>query len=313
MLRQDVAPQVMELPQQAVADPLRLGIRATLSAYLSLAKPRIIVLLLVTTVPAMMLAEGGMPSIWLVLLTLLGGTLAAGGANAINCYLDRDIDGVMTRTRERPLPAGVIEPERALIFGASLGIAAFLVLSLAVNLASALLATAALAFYVLVYTIWLKRSSPQNIVIGGAAGAMPPLVGWAAVTGGLDWPAVVLFAIIFLWTPPHFWALALRYRADYARAGVPMLPVVRGERETVRQIVLYSVLLVGSTLLLAPLANVGPIYLGSALLLGGVFIALAVRLWRTPTPQASGALFGYSLLYLGLLFAAIGLDQIVPW
>ncbi len=310
MLRQDVAPQALELPQAAVVRP-ELGLRALAGAYLSLTKPRIVVLLLVTTVPAMIVAQGGLPSLWLVLVTLVGGSLAAAGANAINCYVDRDIDGIMSRTRDRPLPAGSLEPERALLFGISLGVVAFIVLTLGANLLSALLAMAALAFYVFVYTLWLKRSSTQNVVIGGAAGAMPPLVGWAAVTGGLGWPALVLFVIIFLWTPPHFWALALRYRSDYAKAGVPMLPVVRGVAETKRQILLYSVLLVASSLLLVPVADMGMLYLGAAVALGAGFIVLAVRLWRQERPQASKALFLYSLLYLGLLFAAIGLDQVL--
>ena len=310
MLRQEVAQPGFELQAGVLARPER-GLLATVSDYVALTKPRIIVLLLVTTLPAMIIAHDGMPSPWLVLLTLVGGALAAGGANAINCYLDRDIDGMMARTRERPLPAGSVEPEEALLFGISLGVIAFAVLVAGVNLPSAVLAMTALAFYVFVYTIWLKRSSPQNIVIGGAAGAMPPLVGWAAVTGSLDWPALALFAIIFLWTPPHFWALALRYRSDYARAGVPMLPVVRGEEETNRQILLYSVPLVAASLMLVPLAGMGPLYLAAAVALGGGFIALAFRLWRHPRPQASRALFLYSLLYLALLFAAMGVDRLV--
>ena len=311
MLRQDVVQPTLELPN-AAAQRSR-GLLAAAGAYPSLTKPRIIILLLVTTVPTMMIAQGGMPSLWLVLLTLLGGTLAAGGANAINCFLDRDIDGIMARTRERALPAGWVEPGRALVFGISLGVLAFVVLALGANLLSAALAIAALAFYVFVYTIWLKRSSTQNIVIGGAAGAMPPMVGWAAVTGGLGWPALVLFAIIFLWTPPHFWALALRYRSDYARAGVPMLPVVRGEEETRRQMLLYSVLLVASSLVLVPVAAMGWLYLGAALALGGGFLWLALRLWRTPTARATKALFLYSIAYLGLLFVAMGVDQALPW
>ena len=282
-------------------------------AYIALTKPRIIVLLLVTTVPAMIVANEGMPSLWLVLLTLVGGTLAAGGANAINCYLDRDIDGLMARTRDRPLPSGSIEPERALLFGVGLGAVAFLVLALGANLVSALLAVGAIGFYVFVYTLWLKRTSTQNIVIGGAAGAVPPLVGWAAVTGGLDWAALVLFGIIFLWTPPHFWALALRYRTDYERAGVPMLPVVRGTDETKRQILIYSAVLVLFTFALVPLAGMGYLYLGSALVLGGVFFGLAFRLWRSDSLQETRALFLYSIAYLGLLFVAMGVDQLLPW
>lgn len=254
-----------------------------------------------------------MPSPWLVLLTLVGGTLATGGANTINCYLDRDIDEIMSRTRRRPLPAGSLDPERALLFGISLGAGAFLLLAVGVNLLSVLLAMAALAIYVFVYTLWLKRSSPQNIVIGGAAGAMPPVIGWAAVTGGLDWPVLVLFGVVFLWTPPHFWALAVRYRSDYARAGVPMLPVVRGAQETNRQIVLYSVLLVAASLLLVPVAGMGLLYLGAALALGAGFIALALQLWRNGTARASKMFFAYSLLYLGGLFAVMGLDGLVTW
>ncbi len=307
MLRQDV--QGFELPVAATAVPGRLS--ATFSDYLSLTKPRIIVLLLITTLPAMMIAKGGMPSLWLAFVTLTGGALAAAGANAINCYLDRDIDGMMARTRDRPLPAGSVEPEEALLFGVSLGVISFAILVAGANVLAALLAMTALLFYVFVYTIWLKRSSTHNIVIGGAAGAMPPLVGWAAVTGSLSWPALLLFGIIFLWTPPHFWALALRYRGDYARAGVPMLPVVRGEEETRRQILLYSFPLVASTLLLVPVAGMGLVYLASAVALGAGFIALAFRLWRAPRPSASRALFLYSLLYLAVLFAAMAVDRLV--
>jgi len=259
----------------------------------------------------MIVANEGMPSLTLILLTLLGGTLAAAGANTINCYIDRDIDGIMARTRERPLPAGTIAPTSALMFGILLGTISFVILAVGVNLLSAALALAALAFYVLVYTIWLKRSTVQNIVIGGAAGAMPPLVGWAAVTGSLGWPALVLFGIIFLWTPPHFWALAMRYRNDYARAGVPMLPVVRGEDETARQIVGYSVVLVATTLLLVPVAGMGVLYFVAALALGGWFLWLAIRLFRERTPQSCRALFTYSLAYLALLYVVMGVDQLI--
>jgi protoheme IX farnesyltransferase len=281
------------------------------AAYLSLTKPRIIVLLLITTLPAMVLAEGGWPSVSLMLVTLVGGTLAAAGANVINCYIDRDIDGVMARTSERPLPAGVISPLSALAFGVGLGAVSFALLWLGANLLAAMLAVGALLFYVFIYTIWLKRSSDQNIVIGGAAGAVPPLVGWAAVTGSLDWSAALLFLIIFLWTPPHFWALALRYRGDYARAGVPMLPVVKGEAETRRQIVLYSLALVVSSLLLVPVAGTGVFYAVSAVLLGSIFLLYAVRLWRTGSPNMSRALFFYSLLYLALLYPAIAVDTLL--
>ena len=310
MLRQDTVSTSVELPMATAAPRVR-GLLTTARDYVALTKPRIVMLLLITTVPAMILAEGGVPSLWLVLLTLAGGTLSAGGANAINCYLDRDIDGIMHRTRGRPLPAGWVAPEHALLFGIALGLAGFELLALGVNVLSAALAMSALLFYVFVYTLWLKRTSTQNIVIGGAAGALPPVIGWAAVTGSLDWPALLLFGIIFLWTPPHFWALALRYRADYERAGVPMLPVVRGEQETNRQIVLYSVVLGAASIALVPVAGMGLLYLASALALSAGFVALAVRLWRDPHPRASRALFLYSLLYLGVLFIAVALDRLV--
>ncbi len=290
----------------------RRSLRQTASAYVALTKPRIIVLLLVTTVPAMMLAQGGLPSPWLLLATLAGGTVAAGSANAINCYLDRDIDEVMRRTRSRPLPAHEIDPERALAFGFVLGVVSYLFLSIAVNVLSATLALSAIAFYVFVYTMWLKRTSSQNIVIGGAAGAVPALVGWAAVTGTVAPPAWVLFAIVFVWTPPHFWALAMRYAGDYAAAGVPMLPVVRGSEETRRQILLYSLALFGTTLLLVPVARMGAVYASTAIVLGGVFVWRALRLWRDGTPAASVRMFRFSIVYLGLLFAAVAADTVLP-
>jgi protoheme IX farnesyltransferase len=230
------------------------------SAYLQLTKPRIISLLLITTVPSMILADRGLPSLWLIAATLVGGMLTAGGANAINQFVDRDIDEIMSRTRGRPLPGHRVEPRAALVFGIALGIVGFVWLALVVNLLAGLLAVAAILFYVFVYTAWLKRVSPQNIVIGGAAGAVPVLVGWAAVTNTVALPAWVMFAIVFTWTPPHFWALAVRYQGDYAAAGVPMLPVVAGERSTARQILVYAVVLVGVTLLLWPAAHTGPIY-----------------------------------------------------
>ncbi|MCH7698693.1 MAG: protoheme IX farnesyltransferase [Chloroflexi bacterium] len=307
-VRQDIATGIAELPHAVVA-PQGRGLLDVVRSYVALTKPRIVVLLLVTTVPAMILAEQGWPSLWLVLLTLFGGTLSAGGANAINCYMDRDIDAIMTRTKDRPIPAGLIDPERALVFGIFLGIAGFSVLAIGVNMLTALLATGALLFYVFVYTMWLKRTSAHNIVIGGAAGAIPPMTGWAAVTGSLDWPALVLFGIVFLWTPPHFWALALRYRHDYARASVPMLPVARGEPETYRQIMLYSFVLVASSLMLVPIAGMGLLYLTVALVLGVGFIAYAFRLWKGQDARASMALFFYSLPYLGLLFVAVGIDE----
>jgi heme o synthase len=285
--------------------------RDTITAYYRLTKPRIIVLLLITTVPAMMLAAGGMPSLWLILATLVGGSLAAGSANAVNMYLDRDIDELMKRTRRRPLPAHAVTPEKALRFGFVLGAVSYLFLSITVNVLAATLALSAIAFYVFVYTMWLKRSTAQNIVIGGAAGAVPALVGWAAVTGTLAAPAWILFAIVFVWTPPHFWALAMRFSGDYAAAGVPMLPVVKGDDETRRQIFLYSLALFGTTLLLYPVASMGPIYLATAIGTGGVFVYRALVLWRRPTPDGSWALFKYSIVYLAALFGAVALDALL--
>ncbi len=296
-------------PVQGRPAPAR--VRRVLSAYVRLTKPRIIELLLVTTVPAMVLADRGIPSLWLMLATLAGGTLAAGGANAINQYLDRDIDQIMSRTRGRPLPAHAIEPRRALAFGIALGLVSFGFLTLTVNLLSAVLSLAALAFYVFVYTMWLKRRSTQNIVIGGAAGAVPALVGWAAVTGRVGWPAVVLFAIVFVWTPPHFWALALRYQGDYAAAGIPMLPVVAGREATVRQILWYSIALVATSLVLIPVGHVGWFYAVAAIGLGAEFVRRAVRLRSNATTALAMSLFGYSIVYLAALFLAVAVDTVV--
>ncbi len=288
----------------------------TIRAYIALTKPRIIELLLVTTVPAMFLAARGWPRMDLVWWTLLGGSLAAGSANAINCYLDRDIDLLMTRTRRRPLPAHDVEPERALVFGIVLGVIACAELLWFVNLVSAFLALLAIAFYVVVYTMVLKRTTPQNIVIGGAAGALPPVIGWAAVTGDVGVPALILFLLVFYWTPPHFWALSLRIRRDYAAAGVPMLPVVRGIPETTRQIGLYTILLVAISLVLWAVARMGAIYLVAAVVLGAVFLWQAWKLWRvgsSPERSTAGAitLYKYSITYLSLLFLAIAVDALV--
>ncbi len=280
-------------------------------AYLTLTKPGIIVELLVVAVPAMVLAANGWPGLQLIALILLGGVLTGGGANALNQWYDRDIDAKMGRTAGRPVPSGQIAPRHALWWGLLLSVVGGLLLLLKVNWLAGLLALAAGGFCVLAYTMWLKRRTVHNTVLGGIAGAAPPVVGWAAVTGGLDWPALVLFGIIFLWTPPHFWALASRYREDYAKASVPMLPVVAGQAETNRQILLYSLVLVASSLVLVPVAGMGLLYLVAALLLGVGFIGYAVRLWRTPGPSASMSLFFYSLPYLGLLFVAVGLDQLL--
>jgi protoheme IX farnesyltransferase len=296
-------------PSASVAVPRRL--LGTLGDYVALTKPRIIELLLVTTVPTMIVAERGLPSIGLMAATVLGGTLAAGGANAINMYVDRDIDRVMDRTRNRPLASGRVSPRGALTFAIGIEVAAFAVLWATVNLLSAVLAVAACLFYVFVYTLWLKRSSASNIVIGGAAGAVPVLVGWTAVTNSLDWAPLVLFAVIFYWTPPHFWALAIRYRDDYARAQVPMLPVVASMRTTAVRILLYTLLLWALTLLFAPVAGMGDLYLATALVLGGVFCWLTVRLLRDGTTQAAMRVFTWSITYITLLFAAIAIDQLV--
>jgi heme o synthase len=303
-----------EIRRPADAGTREPGTTDALRAYIALTKPRIIELLLVTTVPTMVLAQGGVPSPWLVAAVVIGGALAAGGANAINMYVDRDIDDVMRRTRHRPLPSHSVTPRRALAFGIVLSLAAFAWLVLTVNLLSAVLATSAIAFYVFVYTMWLKRTTPQNIVIGGAAGCVPVLVAWAAVTGEVGLPALVLFAIVFYWTPPHFWALALRYRGDYAAARVPMLPVVRGEVETARQIVLYTIALVAVSLLLLPAAGMGWVYLVAAVVLGAFFVQQALRLRSNVTDGRNAiGLFRYSISYLTLLFAAVAVDAILHY
>jgi protoheme IX farnesyltransferase len=305
------ADRSLVLPEAAPRPARWRRVASRVALYVGLTKPRIVLLLLVTTVPAMVLAAGGLPSPWLVAATLLGGTACAAGANAINQYLERDRDRVMTRTRDRPLPAGRVAPRRALAFGVGLGVAGFAFLATAVGLLPASLSLGALLFYVLVYTLWLKPTSPQNIVIGGAAGAVPPLVGWAAVTGGIGLPAVVLFAVVFLWTPPHFWSLALRHLRDYEAAGVPMLPVVAGERATARRALLYAGATVAASLALVPAAGMGPAYLASAVVLGAWFLWRAAGLVRRPSPGAALLLFRTSIPYLALLFAAVALDVLV--
>jgi heme o synthase len=289
---------------------------STISAYIALTKPRIIELLLVTTLPTMVVAQRGLPPVWLMVATLVGGTLAAGGANAINMVVDRDIDRLMNRTKKRPLVTGAMTPMAALIFALVLEAAAFLELWLAVNLLSAILAVSATLFYVFVYTLWLKRRSSQNIVIGGAAGAVPVLVGWAAVTDSLAWAPVVLFAIIFIWTPPHFWSLAVRYKEDYAAADVPMLPVVASMKRTTREIVLYTVLLVAVSLLFGPVAHLGAIYFVTAAVLGAGFLFMTARLWRFArtngdTGKEAMRVFSYSITYLTVLFVAMAGDVLI--
>ena len=281
----------MALP--AATLPRRTTVGTRLGAYVALTKPRIIELLLITTLPTMIVAQRGMPPVWLMAATLLGGALAAGGANAINMFVDRDIDKLMHRTRKRPLVTGAVTPRNALVFAITLEVVAFVELWGWVNL------------------LWLKRTSSQNIVIGGAAGAVPVLVGWAAVTNSLAWTPLVMFAIIFVWTPPHFWALAVKYKDDYQAASVPMLPAVATFRRTAAEILVYSVLLVGVSVLLAAVATLGALYLVSAMALGAVFVALAVRLWRTATPKAAMQLFSYSITYLTLLFVVMAVDVLI--
>lgn len=283
--------------------------RSLLGAYVALTKPRIIELLLITTVPAMVLAASGWPGTWLVVATLFGGTLSAGGANSLNSYYDRDIDELMRRTHRRPLALHEVPPSHALVLGVALGIAGFVWLWVTSNLLAATLSTAALLFYVFVYTIALKRSTVQNIVVGGAAGAAPVLVGWAAVTDSVGVPAWVLFLIVFYWTPPHFWALAVRYKDDYARAGVPMLPVVAGVEATTRRMLLYTGLMVGVSLLLVPLGNMSWIYLAAAVSLGAWFIWDTWRVYRNP--DTAMRLFTTSTVYLSALFASVMLDVLL--
>jgi protoheme IX farnesyltransferase len=303
----------LRLPQKhpGPAEARPAGIKDKLRAYVALTKPRIIELLLVTTVPSMIVAEGGMPPLGLVALTLVGGALAAAGANAINCFVDRDIDEIMARTRARPLPTHRIEPRHALVFGIALGGASFALLWAAVNPLTAMLAAGALLFYVFVYTVALKRSTPQNIVIGGAAGAVPALVGWAAVRCVVELPALVLFGIVFYWTPPHFWALAMRYEGDYAAAGVPMMPVVYGREETAKHVLLYSLLLFAASLAFFSIARMGLLYLAAAVVLNAAFVAKAVGLRRRPTVERAWELFRYSITFLALLFGAMAADRLL--
>ncbi len=298
---------------QPAQEPLKGGsaLKLRFSAYINLLKPHVTVTLLGVTLAAMEIAQRGFPPLVLVLATLFGGACAAGSANAINCYFDRDIDQLMSRTSRRSLPAGRVQPLHALIFGCMLAVISCVTLMFFVNLLSALLALSGIVFYVLVYTLWLKRTSTQNIVIGGAAGAVPPLVGWAAVTHSVGLPAIWMFVIIFLWTPPHFWALALLIKNDYARACIPMLPVIAGDKETKRQILIYSLVLLASTLILFATHAMGLLYLGSALVLGGAFIYFAIRVWRDETKRWARTLFWYSNCYLALLFAFMVVDRVI--
>jgi len=277
----------------------------------ALTKPRIVELLLVTTVPTMFVAEGGVPSVWLMIATVLGGALAAGGANAVNMVVDRDIDSLMERTSQRPLVRGVMTPRAAMVFAVVVEVAAFAWLVATVNLLSAVLAVSATLFYVFVYSLWLKRSTTRNIVIGGAAGAAPVLIGWSAVTNSLAWAPVVLFLVIFYWTPPHFWALAIRYREDYSAAGVPMLPSVVSLRATSNRILSYAAVMVALTVVFWPVAGMGVLYLVSALMLGTAFAVFAVAVRRNPNERTAMHLFSFSITYVTLLFGAIALDVVL--
>jgi len=282
------------------------GLRVVISDYFELTKPKVQSLLLLTTVTTMEVA--GNPPVSKIALTCLGGYLAAGGAGAVNHYYDRDIDAQMRRTADRPIPSGRVSPRAALIYGISLAIASFVLMSLTLNVLAASLAFSGFVGYVGVYTVWLKRRTPQNIVIGGAAGAVPPLAAWAATRGSMSWTAVYLFAIVFYWTPPHFWALSLLMKDEYAKVGVPMMPVVRGERETRRQILLYTLLLYAISQLPFCAGAMGPIYLVASMGLGLVFIAGAVRLYRRADRASALRLYLYSLAYLALLFGAMVAD-----
>ncbi|WP_448062787.1 heme o synthase [Cellulomonas hominis] len=309
----------MPEPVRTTAPPAGRGARARqhAGAYLALTKPRVIELLLVTTLPTMVLAQGGFPSVWLILATLVGGAAAAGSANVLNCYLDRDIDQVMNRTKRRPLVTGEITPRAALVFGLVLGVGSLAWLALAVNTASALLTAAAILIYVVGYTMILKRRTPQNIVWGGAAGCMPVLIGWSAVTGGISWAPVLLFGVIFFWTPPHYWPLSIKFRRDYAAAGVPMLPVVAADTKVAREMILYTIAMIACTLLLVPVAGMTWVYAVVALALGLWFLALCIGLYRRAQDPSRGKLhamkvFHGSITYLTLLSIAIAVDVFLP-
>ena len=297
----------------ALPQPITIGARV--SAYVALTKPRIIELLLVTTVPTMVVAEGGMPSLWLMVAPVIGGSLAAGGANAVNMSVVRDIDAQMDRTKGRPLVTGAVTPRAALTFAVAIEAVAFVWLWSVVNPLSAVLGLSACLFYVFVYTLWLKRSSKQNIVIGGIAGCIPVLIGWSAVTDSVDatfgLAPLSLFALMFFWTPPHFWALAIKYKDDYARVDVPMLPVVASHRETTRQILGYTLLVVASSLVFGWAAELGPLYWLSAVVLGATFIWFSIEVLRTESPAKAIRLFTFSITYITLLFGAMAADVLL--
>ncbi|MBD3779472.1 MAG: protoheme IX farnesyltransferase [Micrococcales bacterium] len=302
-------------PAGAGAAPRTL--RRRVGAYVALTKPRVIELLLVTTLPTMILAQGTFPPIGLVLATLVGGAAAAGSANVLNCYLDRDIDQVMNRTKRRPLVTGEITPRAALVFGLALGVASLTWLALLVNVPSALLTGGAILIYVVGYTMILKRRTPQNIVWGGAAGCMPVLIGWSSVTGGVSWAAVLLFGVIFFWTPPHYWPLSMKFRKDYAAAGVPMLPVVAAEAKVAREMIAYTVAMIACSLLLVPVAGMTWVYAVVATVLGGWFLWSTIALYRRAQDPSRGRLramsvFHGSITYLSLLSVAVAVDVFLP-
>jgi protoheme IX farnesyltransferase len=292
------------------------SIRSTLGAYVALTKPRVIELLLVVTAPTMILAQNGIPNLWLVLATLVGGSLSAGSAGAFNCYLDRDIDRVMNRTKNRPLVTGELTDRQALVFAWAMGVASIVWLWVFTNWLAAALSLGAILLYVVLYTMVLKRRTPQNIVWGGAAGCMPVLIGWAAVTGDLSWPPFILFAVIFLWTPPHYWPLSMKYRDDYKAAGVPMLSVIRGRAQVGLQVILYAWATVACSLLLIPVADMGLLYRFVALVTGGWFIYETHRLYSLAIRHEHVSpmrVFHTSISYLTLLFVAIGVDPLLPF
>lgn len=306
----------MDVAVETRPAPGRIGFLRKVRAYVALTKPRVIELLLVTTAPVMVLAAGGIPNLWLVLATLVGGALSAGSANAFNCYIDRDIDRVMARTSKRPLVTGELSDREALAFAWVVGVASVLWLGLLTNWLAAALSLAAILFYVLVYTLVLKRRTPQNIIWGGAAGCMPVLIGWAAVTGSLSWTPVVLFGIVFLWTPPHYWPLSMKYRADYQSVNVPMLAVVRGRTTVGLQVVLYAWATVACSLILIPVAPMGPVYAAVAVLAGGWFIVESHRLYSTAIRHGDVKpmrVFHSSISYLTLVFIAVGVDPLLPF
>jgi heme o synthase len=298
------------------AGKAKIGIKRKVRGFVSLTKPRVMELLLVTTAPTMFLAQGGVPNLWLLAATLIGGALSAGSASAFNCYIDRDIDRVMKRTKNRALVTGDVTDREALIFSYATGVASIVWLALTVNLLAAALSLVAILFYVCIYTLWLKRRTPQNIVWGGIAGCMPVLIGWAAVTDSLSWPPVILFMVIFLWTPPHYWPLSMRYRDDYASVDVPMLAVVRGRALVGLQVILYAWATVVCSVLLIPVAHMGVLYSVVAIASGVWFIVASHRLYNRAITHATDVkpmqVFHSSITYLTLLFLAVGIDPLLP-